>query len=237
MSSTRWRFILLTSKKDVSVKNLFVLYVKGYFYNNFLPTQMGGDLYKSIALGRRINDQSVALFSVFVDRFSGLVVLLAMSLFGLASLHGLKWIIIGFIFFIIGLLLYFPVLRFFSKKIHFLTKFLEASEMLVNNRKYAFLIIVFSVFVQTCSFAMVYVLFQGFGKILPLEAVIAYMPLASLSLLIPSFNGIGTQDVIYMVLFGNVGVTKSLSFSVSILVHVIRLLMSLFGGLLLLFNK
>ena len=237
ISATRWRFILLTSKKDVETKDLFILYAKGYFYNNFLPTQMGGDLYKSIALGKKIDDQSIGLFSVFMDRFSGLVILLTLSLFGIASLNGVTGVAIGAVIFIVGLLLYFPVLKIFSTKIKFLRKFLEASEMLVNHKKYALLIIFFSFFVQCCSFAMAYVLFMGFGVKLPVESVIAYMPLTSLSLLIPSFNGFGTQELVYASLFATVGVTAELSIAVSVLIHFIRLLMSLFGGLLLLFNK
>ncbi len=237
MSATRWRIILLTSKKDVSAKSLFMFYVKGYFYNNFLPTQMGGDLYKSVALGKKINDQSISLFSVFMDRFGGLLILLTMSLFGLASLQGIGGVFVGSILFIVGLLLYFPILKIFSKKIKFLRKFLEASEMLVGHKKYAALIILFSFLVQLFSFAMVYVLFMGFGINLPFIAVIAYMPLAALSLLIPSFNGFGTQELVYSSLFSTVGVTPEISIAVSVLVHAIRLLMSLVGGVLILAGK
>ena len=237
MSATRWRIILLTSRKDVPTKNLFILYVKGYFYNNFLPTQMGGDVYKSVALGKQINDQSIALFSVFMDRFGGLLILLTMSLFGIASLNGIEGVLVGSILFVIGLLLYFPILKIFSKKIKFLQKFLEASEMLVAHKKYALLIILFSFLVQVFSFAMVYVLFMGFGINLPFIAVIAYMPLGALSLLIPSFNGFGTQELVYSSLFATVGVTAELSIAVSVLVHAMRLLMSLFGGVLILLGK
>lgn len=237
MSSTRWRFILLTSKKDVPTRNLFLLYVKGYFYNNFLPTQMGGDLYKSISLGKQINDQSISFFSVFMDRFGGLVILLTMSLFGIASLKGIQGVIIGLVVFVLGLLLYFPVLKIFAKRIKVFKKFLEASEMLVSHKKYAFLIILFSIFVQLCSFGMAYVLFVGFGVILPLSSVIAYMPLTSLSILIPSFNGFGTQELVYSSLFSTVGVTAELSIAVSVLIHSIRLLMSLLGGVLILTGK
>lgn len=237
MSSTRWRFILLTSKKDVPTRNLFLLYVKGYFYNNFLPTQMGGDLYKSISLGKQINDQSISFFSVFMDRFGGLVILLTMSLFGIASLKGIQGVIIGLVVFVLGLLLYFPVLKIFAKRIKVFKKFLEASEMLVSHKKYAFLIILFSIFVQLCSFGMAYVLFVGFGVILPLSSVIAYMPLTSLSILIPSFNGFGTQELVYSSLFSTVGVTAELSIAVSVLIHAIRLLMSLLGGVLILTGK
>src|SRR3990167_543610 len=57
VSAIRWRAILLASRINLSTKELFQLYMKGYFYNNFLPTQMGGDVYKAVSLGNKIKDK------------------------------------------------------------------------------------------------------------------------------------------------------------------------------------
>jgi len=191
---------------------------------------MGGDVYKSVAVGNKIKDQSTALFSVFLDRFSGLLILLVMSLFGVSSLWGNTGIFIGIGLFAIGLILYFPLLNFFSSKIKFLKKFQEASDLFVKNKKSAAYVLVYSFIVQLMSFAVVYVLFMGMDIYLPLWSVIAYMPLTSLSLLIPSMNGIGTQETVYAFLFKGAGVTEPLSITVSIMIHIVRLTLSLAGG-------
>ena len=211
--------------------------MKGYFYNNFLPTQMGGDLYKAITLGRKINDQSTSLFSVFIDRFGGLVILLLLSLFGIASTQGYLAVFASLLIVVIGLLLYFPILNLLSKKITFLVKFKEASEIFIKNKRGAALILLYSLMVQMFSFTMIYILFIGLGVTLPFWAVIAYMPLTSLALLIPSFNGFGTQELVYAGLYSTVGVTPEISIAASLLVHIIRLLMSLIGGVLILLGK
>lgn len=236
VSAIRWRTILKTSKIYVSEWYLFTLYVKGYFYNNFLPTQMGGDVYKTVALGNKIKDQPTALFSVFMDRFGGLLVLLVLALFGIGSLYGLFGVFISLGLLLIGLMLYFPVLKIVAKKVKFLRKFEEASKLFVTDKQNGFLVLLYSLLVQIFSFFTTYTLFLGLGVILPLDKVFAFLPIASLSSLIPSFNGFGTQETVYAYLFATAGVTATLSISASIMNHVVRLLMSLVGGLLIFFN-
>lgn len=237
ISSIRWQTILSIPEKHVPLKSLMILYLKGYFYNNFLPTQMGGDLYKSIAVGNKIKDQSTALFSVFMDRFGGLLILLSLSLFGIASTQGMMGIFIGVLLFVIGLGLYFPVLNLVSKKIKFLVNFKLASEMLVKNPKKAGLILFYSFLVQVFSFFLVYVLFLGMGINLSIKEIVLYLPLTALATLIPSFNGFGTQEVAYATLFAQSGVSPEISITVSVLIHVVRLTMSLIGGILILLGK
>jgi glycosyltransferase 2 family protein len=234
VSSFRWREILLTSGVKVPVKQLYALYIKGYFYNNFLPTQLGGDAYKSIALGTSIKDQPTALFSVFMDRFGGLIILLVLALFGIGSLYGLVGVGAALLLLIVGGLMYFPLLKIASKKVKFLKKFKEASDLFMKNKKKAFLVLFYSFLVQVISFSGVYILFLGLDVSLPLWSVVAFMPITSLSLLIPSFNGFGTQETVYSFLFKGAGVTEPLSITVSIMLHVLRLTLSLIGGLLIL---
>ncbi|TXI35446.1 MAG: flippase-like domain-containing protein [Niabella sp.] len=236
VSSMRWAAILKTSGYEVPTKNLFFLYTKGYFFNNFLPTQMGGDVYKSYNLGTQIDNQSVALFSVFMDRFGGLVVLLLLGLFGIGSLYGLVGVVGALVLVIIGLAVYFPVLNIAAKKVKFLNKFKEASDLFMKDKENGLKVLGLSVLVQLISFSLVYVLFLGMDIGLPLWAVLAYMPIVSLSLLIPSFNGFGTQETVYAFLFKSAGVTEPISIAVSLLMHCVRLLMSLLGGLFLLFK-
>lgn len=235
VSSLRWLTILISSGvKNVKIWELFSLYFQGYFYNNFLPTQMGGDVYKSVNLGNMIKDQAISLFSVFMDRFSGLIVLLVIGLIGISSLYGYIGVALASGLLIVGLVLYFPVLNVVAKKVKFLNKFKVASELFVKDKKNGAKVLFYSLIVQLISFSTIYVLFIGAGIKLPVWSVFSYMPIASLSLLIPSFNGFGTQETVYAFLFRGAGVTASLSITVSLMMHVVRLMMSLIGGVSLL---
>src|SRR3989344_7048166 len=97
VSSMRWHAILSTSNYNVGVGFLYSLYIKGYLYNNFLPTQMGGDVYKAVFLGKKIKDHSTAVFSVFMDRFSGLIVLLVLGIVGISIIYDTVGLILALI--------------------------------------------------------------------------------------------------------------------------------------------
>ncbi len=236
VSSLRWQEILKTSNKNVNLFSLFSLYLKGYFYNNFLPTQMGGDFYKALSLSSSIGDKSISFFSVFVDRFAGLVVLLILAVYGVAIKVGGFYSIILVLLTFVGLALYLPLLKVASKKIKFLQKFYDASILLVKNKKSGFKIFIYSILVQVFSFSMSYVLFMGFNIYLDIKDVLAFMPLVSLSLLLPSFNGWGAQELVYKNLFSASGVLASTSIAVSLLIQAIRIIMSLIGGIFILLN-
>ncbi len=239
-SAYRWQLILKTSDVNVSTRYLYILYLKGYFYNNFLPTQMGGDVYKSISLGKKIDDQSTSLFSVFMDRFGGLLILLCVGLIGVSSLFGTSGLITALLILFVSTLAYFPILelsdKYLGKKIKLISKFKKASSLFMTNRKSAVKVLLYSLLIQLCSFAGLYIIFIGFGIFLQMWDVIAFMPIASLSSLIPSFNGLGAQETVYAFLFSNAGVTVGISIAASIIMHLMRIIMSFFGGILILFG-
>ena len=52
LSSWKWQVILKAQNINVSVGRLFVLYITGYFFNTFLPTNVGGDVVRAHILGK-----------------------------------------------------------------------------------------------------------------------------------------------------------------------------------------
>jgi len=64
-------------------------YFKGSLFNQLLPTSIGGDAYRVLENGNRIDSHKEAFFGVFIDRIAGLLGLLllsAMALFWLPDL-------------------------------------------------------------------------------------------------------------------------------------------------------
>ena len=49
---------------------LFVLYLIGKFFNNFMPSMVGGDITRILLLGRQIGSQSRSAASVILERFT-----------------------------------------------------------------------------------------------------------------------------------------------------------------------
>ena len=52
ISSWKWQVILRSQNIRLSLTRLFGLYMVGYFFNNILPTNVGGDVIRAYSLGK-----------------------------------------------------------------------------------------------------------------------------------------------------------------------------------------
>ena len=75
ISSMKWHLFLRDRGVEVTQGLLFRLYLIGRFFNNFLPSMMGGDVTRSYLLGRRIQSQAASAASVTMERATGLIAL------------------------------------------------------------------------------------------------------------------------------------------------------------------
>lgn len=82
ISAARWHGLLLTHGVVVPVPTLLKSVLVGLFFNNFLPSTVGGDAMRAYD-SYRISQSGSAMTSVVVDRLLGLLVL---TLFALVSL-------------------------------------------------------------------------------------------------------------------------------------------------------
>src|SRR3990167_6802949 len=86
ISSVRWKALLIHSGGEkTSVGYLTKLYFIGAFFNNFMPTSIGGDAYKVYRLGKKINSNTNAFTATFMERFTGMVALVIISYLGLVK--------------------------------------------------------------------------------------------------------------------------------------------------------
>jgi len=80
LAAYRWRLIM----EGINFKESFSYYVKSYFkgtfFNQVLPSSIGGDAVRIIDLTQRGYDKKDAFYGVFVDRVVGLVGLLVLNL-------------------------------------------------------------------------------------------------------------------------------------------------------------
>lgn len=94
-SSLKWWMLVRARGMQASFFRVFSYYLVGQFYNLFLPTSVGGDVVRSYELGRHTGRQADALASVFVERYTGVLVLLAAA--GLAVLSQLAVFSVDFV--------------------------------------------------------------------------------------------------------------------------------------------
>lgn len=105
-SAFKWFCLVKAQKVVVGYWRLFAYYLVGQFYNLFLPTSVGGDVMRSYELGKYSGHQARALASVFVERYTGVLVLLALAVFAVLarlSTFALNYVVACLVIFTVGL--------------------------------------------------------------------------------------------------------------------------------------
>lgn len=74
-SCMKWKLILDKGGVKVPLLSLLRIYLIGYFFSNILPSTVGGDVVRSFYAGKKVNNQAYAAVSVFLERFTGILLL------------------------------------------------------------------------------------------------------------------------------------------------------------------
>lgn len=228
VSSFRWKSLLIhKNSHKISRWYLFKLYFVGAFFNNFMPTSIGGDVYKVYKLGKDIDDPFMGFSSVFTERFTGILMLFLIGLLSLSKHLG--WgVLVLLVWVICGLIIGFNILRILSSKSKPLKKLYDALSVYKDHPKVLLFAMITSLLIQFLSISTQYLTFMALGVKLPIFDALMFFPLITLvGFFIPSINSYGVQDYLYDLLFP---VGGGLSISASIVYHMVRMLVSLLGG-------
>jgi len=79
ISTKKWQKLCLNKGLSDSFLNLFKLYLTGAFINNFVPSTIGGDIFRAYQVGKKEKRYSEATSTVVMDRLTGLLALMLMS--------------------------------------------------------------------------------------------------------------------------------------------------------------
>jgi uncharacterized protein (TIRG00374 family) len=79
ISSLKWGLFLRDRGARIGQSRLFGLYLIGYFFNNFLPSSVGGDGVRAFMAGREIASQAASFASVILERATGVLALIALA--------------------------------------------------------------------------------------------------------------------------------------------------------------
>ena len=256
LQTLRWKLLL----RDLGVvAPLWVMFRRNWgarFFRYALPGQFGGDAFRIIAGVGVPADRATLSTSVLLDRLTGLV-----GLFGLLCVAGLLGAVpsgqlalrsISWAAFI-GVLLSLPWLltpapgrwvQHLSKGLpqSKVTRFLhDVVEGVVNQsrkRKSLVAALAFSVLFHASVAVLAYFGFQALEVDVAFLSVLFVIPILNFAASIPiSFNGLGVVEGGFAVMFTALGVDSAQAVAVAVLLRVTVTCMSLFGGLLYLFDK
>jgi uncharacterized membrane protein YbhN (UPF0104 family) len=196
-----------------------------------MPTSIGGDVYKVYKLGKKINDPITSFSSVFTERFTGIMMLVLIGLLSMSKTIG--WgVLVLVVWMVTGFYIGMNVLKILSKRVGFLKKLYDALMVYKNYPKVLIFAMLTSFLIQLLSIMTQYFAFMSIGIKLPLFYCFMVFPVITLAgFFIPSINGLGVQDALYVSMFSFVGVSASTAVSASIIYHMIRMSVSLIGGI------
>lgn len=256
LSSIRWKKLILHEKaSELSVPYLTSLYFIGSFFNNFMPTSIGGDVYKVFKLGQKLNSTSEAFTATFMERFTGMLALVLISYFGLIktlnfwisqlppnlsqnSTFVLVFEILLFVGFWIAAGVGFLSLKFLAKKVKFLNEVYTSLLKYKDERKVLWSAILTSFLVQFVAILSHWYVLKSLGITVDFSYALFVFPMIFLAgFFIPSINGLGVQDALYIKFFTEVGVSPETALSASIIYHFFKLFVSLVGAVLYGFGK
>ncbi len=249
VSTYRWSIIL---KKDIDISflKLLSIYFIGMFFNNFLPTAVGGDVVKGLYLYRESKRGDVPLASIFMDRYVGFVALILMAAvavipgYALVSgtgVGGLMVILIGG-FIAVSLVIWVGPLHSWAMailaRVHFYginRKIDTFYKVLMGYKKRPeifFRIFVLSVIVQGSGIFGYYILSAGLGMHVGLGYFFLFIPLTTTVSMLPvSLSGMGLRESAFVFLLMKAGARAEEAFTLSILWFGISAVVSMIGGI------
>ena len=242
----RLRLVFLGEGLRIAFGRVIQLTFIGYFFNNFMPTAVGGDIVKAHYAHKETGKTAKSFVSVFMDRFIGLFSFVALGVLALLvsweSIDPyLRKIVLAFALLAIIVLLSVlnrVIARFVLNALsrfklwnmgEKLSKIYRAVHEYRNKKMLILTAMGVSLVSQSLYFLTVYLLNRSLGTNLPLNAVFLIMPIVSVISMMPSLGGLGLQEGAIVVLFGP-SIGNDNAFSVSILLRVVLLLVGLIGA-------
>jgi uncharacterized protein (TIRG00374 family) len=253
--SFRWQILLKGYSVNVPLRSLFNFYLIGLFFNNFLPTGIGGDVLRIYNLVRVCGDRTISFSSVITERLLGITSTLILTIFSILFLldhFDNFYLLIISIAMLLAVVLFFLIAfsRRLVKPISSITiritllrlgerieKFLNAIRFYADSKSIYLKILLASLISQILIITKTYFLARALGIDITYGYMFLVVPISFILVMLPSINGIGFRDGVYVVLLSALGISKAEALSLSFLALVIPMIISTAGAFLFLAQK
>ena len=244
------RLQLIFAAEDIRVKmaDTSNLTFVGFFFNNFLPTSVGGDIVKAMCAARITRAPVKSVTSVLMDRIFGLFTFILIPsisfLFFLKKVNN-PWVPVVIYSFLAAATLFFILLfnRRAARRFRFIEGFLNRFHLGEKARKiydgmHGFKkhkgvivqVLLLSIVGQSISIFVVYLIALALGAHTNLIYFFLLVPIINLMSMVPSLNGLGIRESAYTYFLAPF-LGKENAFAISILWLAILFLFSLIGGI------
>lgn len=243
----KWAVVLRALEVPVSLRELSAQYLMSVFFNNFLPSSVGGDVSRTYYLGRERGYVAVGT-SVFLDRLLGLIGLAgggAALLFVLhmnapvfqatrSALAASAAVLLGGLTMVVLL----PV-RWTARALSRIPRVARAATSfhdrlgVLRARPYLVFQVVLIVLAYDTALAAIYAAFfrVAASPAVPFWPLVACLAaIGALSSLPIAVNGLGLREQLHATLLGSLAVPKEIAVGVSLLIFAHLIVLSLAGA-------
>lgn len=244
----RWATMMAAYNIKLSFRQSFWLIQVGNFFGQFLPMTVGGDIVRTWQAHRDGLPLKASIHTVLLDRLFGFVSLLVIILIGIPALPEIVrepqaiWILAGVVSLALAGLLSTLALDRLTRRFHQGSVFREISEFSAGTRRFvvnvplSLPVFVACIATHLLSITAIKVLADGVGANVGLYQMLLLMPPVILMAMLPvSLAGWGVREGAMVFALGYIGVPQEQSFAISILMGLLSFLVSLPGGLVMLY--
>jgi glycosyltransferase 2 family protein len=250
VSAWRWRLLLRLQTVDVSLSTLTKSFLVATFFNNFLPSNIGGDVVRVADTAPFAGSRTLATTVVLLDRILGLIALLVLAAVASAlawnlgiRLQGMQYVWVALVVFAGGLVFCLRNPDRLSRTVRsLLADRMQAVQMRLQNLVgamgrfaqqprglwFAFggalvvqLLLVLFYVCAAHSLAVPFP-FLAASVIVPISLAVQMVPL--------SINGFGVREAVFAFFFAGLGLNVSSALTLSLGSAALIMLFSLSGG-------
>lgn len=250
ISALKWRILLRADAIHVPLPSLVGSYLVGSFFNVFLPSNIGGDVYRVYDVARRTDRPAHTFASVFADRLSGFAALavlgIAFPLLGWALVEDRRILLLPVaVFAAIAAAVYLLyqrelVARFLARvganRVPHLqqtvNRFLDSIGKYRETPGVVPRVMAVSFVFQFTIILYVFLLARTMRSDIPFAYFCVFVPLISLMEAVPlTIYGIGFRDAGYVLFFTQLGKPVEHAMTLSLLYVVSALVYASLGGI------
>ena len=253
--SIRWQVILHGYGFNTRWGKLFGYYLIGMFFNNFLPSTIGGDVIRVFKVVDDVQNKSSALASVIIERLMGVAATLFLAFISLLILwqefQNPQLLYVSGCFFLVIVLFFFGLIR--NRPFKYLVRIFEtikwfnigekfnrvfeAIHFFQKRRRILAYAFIYSLFSQAGIVIMNYALARALKMEISLTYLFLVVMVTFIITILPSINGIGIREFGFISLLSKAGVSNATALSLSFLNLIIPMIISLSGAVLFVLQK
>lgn len=253
ISSVKWHYLARSIQLHSRVPTLWAFYIMGRFFNLVLPSNIGGDIIRIHLHGKMTGKRSDCAAAVFMERFTGLIMLILIALVigwcqsQVIDIPFLGWALLTTI--IATLVAAWAIIdvRLFNFLRTLTVKFLPKLDVIfakVNKFRGSVLLyraspngvalaLLNSALFYAAAIVYIWVAVLAFDSQATLVSMIVAVPLIMVMMNLPiSIGSIGLMEFSYTVILGTVGISPESALATALLMRLHTFVSAGIGGLL-----